>query len=72
MAGSGTFAVQAQPNMTAVFTPHPNYWVIFGNFENGDVMDIQDVTQAVEVTMAAPHRAHGRAEPRQHDHGLLT
>ncbi|SIQ55646.1 hypothetical protein SAMN05880590_105134 [Rhizobium sp. RU35A] len=50
MAGSGTFAVQAQPNMTAVFTPHPNYWVIFGNFETGDVIDIEDVTGAVEVT----------------------
>lgn len=50
MAGSGTFAVQAQPNMTAVFTPHPNYWVIFGNFETGDVMDVQDTTNSIEVT----------------------
>lgn len=50
MSGSGTFAVQAAPNMTAVFTPHPNYWVVFGNYETGDVMDIQDVTEAVEVT----------------------
>ncbi|MFW8642247.1 hypothetical protein ACOJBO_02920 [Rhizobium beringeri] len=50
MAGSGTFAVQAAPNMTAVFTPHPNYWVMFGNFETGDVIDIEDVTGAVEVT----------------------
>lgn len=50
MAGSGTFAVQAAPNMTAVFTPHPNYWVIFGNYETGDVIDIEDVTGAVEVT----------------------
>ena len=50
MAGSGTFAVQAAPNMTAVFTPHPNYWVIFGNYQTGDVMDIEDVSSAVEVT----------------------
>lgn len=50
MAGSGTFAVQAAPNMTAVFTPHPNYWVIFGNYRTGDVMDIEDITSAVEVT----------------------
>lgn len=50
MAGSGTFAVQAAPNMTAVFTPHPNYWVMFGNFETGDVIDIEDVTGAVEAT----------------------
>ncbi len=50
MAGSGTFAVQAAPNMTAVFTPHPNYWVIFGNYQTGEVMDIEDVSKAVEVT----------------------
>ncbi|WP_431047223.1 hypothetical protein [Roseateles sp. L2-2] len=50
MSGAGTFAIQAAPNMTAVFTPHPNYWVLFGNFEPGDVMDIADVTNAQEVT----------------------
>jgi hypothetical protein len=50
MSGSGTFAVQAAPNMTAVFTPHPNYWVIFGNYTMGEVMDIEDVSSAVEVT----------------------
>ncbi|HBF28468.1 protein rhiA [Rhizobium sp.] len=50
MSGSGTFAIQAASNMTAVFTPHPNYWVVFGNYQTGDVMDIEDVTGAVEVT----------------------
>ncbi|HEV7309250.1 protein rhiA [Ensifer sp.] len=50
MAGSGTFAIQAAPNMTAVFTPHPNYWVTFGNYQTGDVIDIEDVSGAVEVT----------------------
>lgn len=50
MSGAGTFAVQAAPNMTAVFTPHPNYWVLFGNFDAGEVMDIQDVNEAVQVT----------------------
>ncbi|MDA8231475.1 MAG: hypothetical protein M0006_09055 [Magnetospirillum sp.] len=50
MSGSGTFAIQAAPNMTAVFTPHPNYWVLFGNYTTGDVMDIEDVAGAVEVT----------------------
>jgi hypothetical protein len=50
MSGSGTFAVQAAPNMTAVFTPHPNYWVLFGNYQAGQVMDIEDVSGEVEVT----------------------
>lgn len=50
MSGSATFAIQAAPNMTAVFTPHPNYWVVFGNYEMGAVIDFEDVTGAVEVT----------------------
>ncbi|HBF28470.1 protein rhiA [Rhizobium sp.] len=50
MSGSGTFAVQAAPNVTAVFTPYPNYWVMFGNYKTGDVIDVEDVTGAVEVT----------------------
>lgn len=50
MSGAGTFVVQAAPNMTAVFTPHPNYWVLFGNYQTGEVMDIEDVTGAEEVT----------------------
>lgn len=52
MSGAGTFVVQAAPNMTAVFTPHPNYWVIFGNYETGQVMDIENVTGSVEATYA--------------------
>ncbi len=50
MSGSGTYAIQAAPNMTAVFSPHPNYWVLFGNYTTGDVMDIEDISGAVEVT----------------------
>ncbi|MGO4624549.1 protein rhiA [Ensifer sp. 2YAB10] len=49
MAGSGTFVVQGAPNMTAAFTPHPNYWVVFGNYEIGAVLDFEEVTGAVEV-----------------------
>ncbi|MCY1669179.1 hypothetical protein [Rhizobium sp. SL86] len=43
MAGSGTFVTEAQPNMTAPFIPYPTYWMIFGNFETGEVMDVQVV-----------------------------
>ena len=50
MSGSGTYAIQAAPNMTAVFTPHPNYWVLFGTYQTGDVMDIEDISGDVEVT----------------------
>jgi hypothetical protein len=44
MSNSGTFVVQAQPNMTAIFTPHPEYWITFGNITQGEVLDITTIT----------------------------
>jgi rhizosphere induced protein len=52
MSNAGTFAIQAAPNMTAVFTPHPNYWLMFGNYEAGQVIDLENVTGEIEVTYA--------------------
>ncbi len=49
MSGSGTFVVQAAPNVTSVFTPNPSYWVAFGNYQTGDVLSSQDTIGAVEV-----------------------
>jgi len=48
-AGSGTFVVPAQPNITASFTPHPSYWVTFGQYTPGQVLDIQQITQKAQV-----------------------
>ena len=48
-AGSGTFVVPAQPNITASFTPHPTYWVTFGQYTPGQVLDIQQITQKAQV-----------------------
>jgi len=40
MSGFGTFAVQAQPNTTAVFTPEPSYWIAFGSqMQQGCVLE---------------------------------
>jgi hypothetical protein len=49
MSGSGTFAVQARPNMTAAFIPHPNYWISAGTFTKGAVIDIDVVTDVQPV-----------------------
>jgi hypothetical protein len=49
MSGAGTFAVQAQPNMTAMFTPHPRYWIAFGNFIPGQVLDIAHINNPGEI-----------------------
>jgi rhizosphere induced protein len=49
MSGSGTFAVQAQPNLNLVFTPDPSYWITAGTFVQGQVLDIETVTNPAEI-----------------------
>lgn len=53
MSGSGTFAVQAQPNVLATFTPHPEYWITFGTYQQGQVMDVGTITQTVKIDFPA-------------------
>ncbi|MFA8300659.1 MAG: hypothetical protein ACEPOV_10890 [Hyphomicrobiales bacterium] len=49
MSGKGTFAVQGQPNMSALFTPHPKYYVVFGNFIDGEVLDVTKISNKFEI-----------------------
>lgn len=49
MSNSGVFAVEAQPNMNLAFTPNPSYWVAAGMFEDGEVIDIEQITNDAEV-----------------------
>jgi hypothetical protein len=49
MAGAATFVVQAQPNMNLTFTPHPEYWIAFGNYKTGEALNIQEMTNAANV-----------------------
>ena len=49
MSGEGIFAVQAQPNIHLGFTPHPNYWITFGDFEKGLVLDTQQITDPANI-----------------------
>ncbi len=39
MAGDGTFVVQAQPNSQFIYEPQISYWIVFGTFEQGEVLD---------------------------------
>lgn len=52
MSGAGTFAFPAQPNTTLVFTPHPTYWVTFGNFTKGQVLDTTQITNQAQVAFS--------------------
>jgi hypothetical protein len=49
MSNAGVFAVQAEPNMNLVFSPHPEYWVTAGTFEHGEVLDIEQITNEAAV-----------------------
>ena len=49
MSGTGTFLVDAEPNLTAIFTPRPTYWITFGSYEQGEVLDIQTLVNVSEV-----------------------
>jgi rhizosphere induced protein len=67
MSGSGTFAVPAAPLFNAIFTPHPQYWIAFGDFEEGEVLDITQISSKANVVfppnvyaMTAIYGADGR------------
>lgn len=49
MSGNGTFAVTATPNYNFTFLPHPRYWVAFGTYQVGEVVDIESMTNAIEI-----------------------
>ncbi len=49
MSNAGTFAVPAQPNTNLVFTPEPEYWVTAGTFTQGEVLDVEQITNELAV-----------------------
>lgn len=49
MSGAGTFAVEAQPNQHLVFTPHPEYWLVAGDFQTGEVLDMAELSDALKI-----------------------
>ncbi len=51
MSGKGTFLMPSEPNMRLVFTPKPTYWLIFGNFEEGQILDVSKIMdKALKLT----------------------
>jgi hypothetical protein len=53
MSGQGTHVVAAEPNFAAVFTPHPEYWISFGSYLPGQVIDVQTMVNSDQVTFPA-------------------
>jgi rhizosphere induced protein len=49
MSGAATMLVQAQPNLSYVFTPDPQYWIAFGNYTTGEVIDTSTMTNPAQI-----------------------
>ncbi|MBL4773401.1 MAG: hypothetical protein JKX98_07300 [Alcanivoracaceae bacterium] len=54
MSGKGTFLIPSQPNMKIIMTPKPVYWLIFGDFVEGEILDITEVTKN---TLKLPYKS---------------
>lgn len=53
MGGSGTFAVQAKPNVNLNFKPHPVYYLAAGQYHQGEVLDIGAINNPTDVRFPA-------------------
>jgi hypothetical protein len=50
MSGSTVFAAQARPNQNLTFSPHPRYFIAYGNYQKGEVIDVNSINNALELT----------------------
>lgn len=53
MSGQGTHVVHAEPKFAAVFTPHPEYWISFGSYMPGQLVDEQTMVKSDKVEFQA-------------------
>jgi len=53
MSGAGMYAVQSMPRYMSFFSPIPNYWVAFGYYQQGLVLDTNAIANKAQVEF--PH-----------------
>jgi hypothetical protein len=49
MSGSTVYATQARPNTNLTFSPHPSYFLAYGDYVEGDVIDVSTVNNPLEL-----------------------
>ncbi|MFD0200509.1 MULTISPECIES: hypothetical protein [Saccharothrix] len=49
LSHAGVFAAAAVPDETLVFTPKPNYWLTAGAYAAGEVLDGEEISDAVQL-----------------------
>ena len=50
MFGKPTHACVASPSLKYTFAPHPRYWIAFGKFKEGEVIDVNRISQKFEIS----------------------
>jgi GDP-D-mannose dehydratase len=43
------YAVQARPNQSLTFSPHPKYYIAYGDYVEGDVIDVNSINNPLEL-----------------------
>jgi len=49
MAGAPIYVVPVLPNTAWILTPRPHYWITFGTFEPGEVLDVESISHKAAV-----------------------
>lgn len=49
MSGSTVYATQAQPNQNLTFSPRPSYYLAYGDYQEGEVIDVSTVNNPLEL-----------------------
>lgn len=49
MSGAPTFAAPALPNQTVIFSPQPKYWITFGDYLAGEVLNVTATAEKAEI-----------------------
>ena len=49
MSGNGTFAAPARPQWLYSFTPRGTYWIAFGDYKQGQVLDVTQINNPAEI-----------------------
>lgn len=53
MSGSTVYVTQARPNQSLTFSPHPQYFIAYGNYEEGEVIDVSTIHNPLQLSYPA-------------------
>lgn len=49
MSGNAMLVTNAEANYRVTFEPHPEYWIAFGDFEEGEVLDVNTISHSEKI-----------------------